>query len=147
MNTPNPFEPPRSKVADFPQHVELNTRPLERPTQVKLAFELLVGSVALGVLSYILRGMQDSLLVSFLVLAFVFALAAAIRSGKNWARIVFLVLYLMGSLSLFFPSALIAQGGKLFFAVFCCQTLLQGSALWLVFRKPGSSWFKRAKPK
>jgi len=145
MDTPNPFAPPQSKVEDLPQHGELSNRPSERPSQVKLAFGLLVGSVALGVLNYISTGMQDSSLVSLFVLAFVFGLAAAIRSGKNWARIVFLVSYLTGLPSLFFASALIAQGGKLFFAVFCCQTLLQGLALWLVFRKPGSAWFKRAK--
>ena len=144
MNAPNPFAPPQSKVADLPQHLELDSRPPERPNQVKFAFGLLAGSVALGVLNYILGGMQGSSLFSFLVLAFVFGLAAAIRSGKNWARIVFLVLYLTGLPSLFFASDLITQGGKLFFAVFCLQTLLQGLALWLVFRKPGSVWFKRA---
>jgi hypothetical protein len=77
---------------------------------------------------------------TFLFLAW---LTYKIWRGRNWARITFLALYLVG-LPFSIPtvrglfSASVTVG-----CITVLQTILQLAAIYLLFAKPGSNWFKR----
>jgi len=137
---PNPYAPPNSYVEDVPLAEKLE--PATRPRQIDWSFWLLITSLLLGLLNAAMTQIQ-SLVVPSVVLAALLGFAFAIRAGKNWARILFLILYLLGLPTLIFPQGLIAVGGLPYFVIFCCQAFLQGTALWFAFRKPGSAWFRR----
>jgi cell division protein FtsW (lipid II flippase) len=69
-----------------------------------------------------------------------------ISQGKNWARLVFLVLYLLGlPFSLY---ALPADFGRSAIVGVCsiAQIVLQGAGLWLTSRPPGKDWFTDPRP-
>jgi hypothetical protein len=140
MSTPNPFSPPQAQVEDV--SAAGPSRPSTRPRQVELAYRLVLASLALGMLNHVL-GRLGSFAFTALVLLLLFGLGVAMRAGHNWARIVFLVLFLLGLPTLFATPSLVAQFGVAFLVVFCVQTILQIGTLWLVFTQPGSSWFRK----
>jgi hypothetical protein len=65
-----------------------------------------------------------------------------ISSGRNWARIVLLVMFLVG-LGLY-PMFLRDALNRNPMMVFACvvQTLLQGAALFFWFKRGSGAWFK-----
>ena len=144
MNERNPFDPPQPPVSDTKRPHDGIGAAIRRPKAIDLAFWLIIGSGALGVLSFVIGGARQSPYVFALVMLFLTGLAALIRLGKNWARIVFAVFFAFGLLSYLFAHELFAQNGVLYVGIFVLQTMLQGYALWLTFRPPGKSWFKRA---
>jgi len=78
--------------------------------------------------------------VTFAVLAL---LIYFISAGRNWARITFLILFLIGLVPTI-PQIMAtldrsALGGVISFG----QLLLQIVAMYLVFSKPGSTWFAK----
>ena len=121
----------------------------ERPLQISTAVTLIWISICLGTLDSILlwRNLTASASVGFVVSVQVFTVALLacltykIWCGRNWARIVFVVLWAIGlipyasTLPKFFTHSTIAGGINLF------QTLLQLSALGLIFIGPGRFWF------
>jgi hypothetical protein len=145
MNQRNPFEPPQSPVGDLQPSDDGIAPVIQRPKAIDVAFWLIIGSAALGLLSFVVRGMHEPPFVVVVVMLVLIGFAALIRSGKNWARIVFAVFFVIGLSSYLFVRELVAQNGTFFFAVFVLQTVLQGYALWLTFRPPGKGWFKRAR--
>jgi len=76
---------------------------------------------------------------TFLVLAF---LIWKISQGKNWARIVYLVLFLLGGV-FYFTFVRAAFGRSTAVALLTIlQSLMQLVALILVFVGPAKDWFK-----
>jgi hypothetical protein len=65
------------------------------------------------------------------------------RIGRNWARIVFLVLFVIGALPYFAVLAEMFARPKLTASLSVIQLLLQAAAMVLVFTRPGSAWFRR----
>lgn len=137
----NPYAPPNSHVEDIPPP-EARGLSATRPKQVEWAFRLLIASSLLSVLGFFLGHVQG-VVIPVVVVSALLGFAFAIRTGMNWARLLFLVLYFLGLPGLFFPQTFIAVGGIFYFLLYCSQTLLQGAALWFSFRKPGSAWFRR----
>jgi hypothetical protein len=142
MTPSNYIRPPQAPFEDLPQgdggQVQI------RPPEVDIAFWLVIASFALGVVGFLLEGMQN-LVVSTLVLALLVGFSFAIRYGQNWARIALAILYALGLPGLLLAPKIIAQGGWASFVIFCLQAALQGATIWLVFRKPGSLWFRKVK--
>ena len=122
-----------------------------KPDQVKTAVNLLYASLAIGVLNLILSLaaiVEQSLVVFVIVVAVItisilFFLIVMISSGKNWARIVFLILYVIGLpgqvatvLQLMTAYSFISLTGTV-------QTILQLVAIVLLFQSASTAWFKR----
>jgi hypothetical protein len=92
-------------------------------------------------------GSQASPAFTNFILISVFAVMALlivfISKGKNWARITFLVLFILGSL----PSIPLVLGeftrSPVLGAFSLVQIVLQVIALYIVFTKPGAVWFKK----
>ncbi|QTN21490.1 hypothetical protein HZ992_14990 [Rhizobacter sp. AJA081-3] len=145
MSPPANPEPPKSPELPLQPSIETNTPPIRRPPEIGLAFWAIISSAALGAFSFVARGQREPLFIVFCVLAVLVAFAFLIRSGKNWARITYLVFFLIGLSSFLVVRELIALNGKFFFVIFCVQTVLQSYAAWLVFRPPANRWFRRGR--
>jgi hypothetical protein len=122
-----------------------------RPAQVSQATALYVFSLALGVFNTVFlwqhfAGMASVgfvLVVQALTMALFAWLAYEMWIGRNWARIVILVLFVIGipayipNLKQFFAASPWAGG------ISVTQTALQIVGLGLVFIGPGHTWFRR----
>jgi hypothetical protein len=116
---------------------------MQRPQTVDRAFWLIVGSALLGLLSYVMRGMHESPGMVAFVMACLIGFAFLFRAGKNWARIVYMVFFVLGLAGVLLAGGVLARLGVIYIAILALQTAFQGYALWLAFRAPGNLWFKR----
>lgn len=129
----------------------MEAKNIEKPSQINTAVNLLWASLAIGFVKSIMDmqhlGSQASpaftnfILIS--VIAVMVLLIVFISKGKNWARITFLVLFILGSL----PSIPLVLGeftrSPVLGAFSLVQIVLQVVALYMVFTKPGAAWFKK----
>jgi hypothetical protein len=137
MDARNPFEPPQAHVDDpIPPT-------LERPAPIDRAFWMIIGSGALGLVNYLIPGLRASPLMMAFTLAWVVGFAFLLRAGQNWARIVFLIFFVLGCVAMLFIIPTLLRFGLVRVAIVGVQTALQGYATWLVFSPPGSLWFHR----
>lgn len=140
----DPYAPPNSNV-ELPHDVA----PKERPTEVKIAVVLMLASVAISLVTSIIdwRVTTEDLSPAVLVLGEVFVLTLSlwltykIWGGRNWARIVLLVLSLVG-----WPMVLVELPETFWVtpvsgAGAVLQFILDVASLYLVFI-PGGHWFK-----
>ncbi len=124
------------------------------PPLVTLANRLLWSSLGLGVLRAafdwpeIARTGPIAFVLPVMVLTFavVAFLIVMIARRRNWARIVFLALFVIGTL-MNGPSTVEEILTRPVLGL-CglMQILLQGGALFLLFRPPASAWFRPPKP-
>jgi hypothetical protein len=142
----NPYAPPKAAVADATAN-----RQMEKPSQVTTAVRLLWSSLGLGILSSALQweylaslGSVGFILsvqiLSFTVLAW---LIWKISVGRNWARITFLVLAIIG-LGFLAQIPSVFERSPASAVVGVIQLLLQFAALYLVFADPGRRWFRKS---
>lgn len=126
----------------------------QKPQPVVTAVNLLWASLAVGLVKMLmdfsnLSSMAPAAFTNF-ILIFTFALIAflifKISAGRDWARITFLVMFIIGIL----PALPIVLGELSRSAVVgvlsVAQIGLQVYALFLLFTRPGSSWFRKAVP-
>ncbi|MGH7362301.1 MAG: hypothetical protein ACREJ7_07340 [Candidatus Methylomirabilales bacterium] len=120
---------------------------------MKTAVNALWASLAVGLVKALLDFANISamapaafiIIVSAAALAFVAFLIAKISAGRNWARIVWLILFALGmplNLSIMFAEFTRAP---VIGALSLVQVGMQGYGLLLLFTQPGSVWFRRAK--
>jgi hypothetical protein len=132
-----------------------NTKSLEtqsatqKPQPVDTAVNLVWASLAAGLLKTMidyshLTSLTSAAFTNF-VLVFTFALVGflifKISAGKNWARITFLVLFIVGVLPFLFIVLDEFSRSSTVGALSVTQISLQVYALFLLFTQPGSIWF------
>jgi hypothetical protein len=121
-----------------------------KPAAIGRACGLLWASLLVGVLKTAmdwthLRSQSRDAFNVLVTIVFVFALTGffiwKIGQGKNWARIVFLVLWLIGAV----PFVVIVRSdfarSPASASVSVIQVVLQVAALFLIFTNPGKEWF------
>lgn len=124
----------------------------QKPQSVSTAVVLLWASLAVGLVkvvidySYLMSQTPSvATVIFFLVLTFALLgfLVFRISAGKNWARIAFLVMFLIGVLPTVHHTA--AEFSRSFFvgALSAAQLGLQGYALFLLFTQSGNPWFRK----
>ena len=143
----NRFSPPASEVADVPAG-----KPRKPPAQIVWAMRMLWLSLGVSVLSlFVLPAPADvsaaAAAVGFAFQAAMLALATWLIVGiwrhKNWARIAYLVLFLLSLVAM--AVVTVPEGTPWAESVLnVASTLLDAVAMYLVFVKPGSDWFKPA---
>ena len=126
----------------------------QKPQVIVTAINLLWASLAVGLVKMLmdfsnLTAVAPAAFTNF-VLIFTFALIGflifKISAGRNWARITFLVMFIIGVL----PTLPIVLGefsrSAVVGALSVAQIGLQVYALFLLFTQPGSSWFRKVLP-
>lgn len=127
---------------------------VQKPQSVATAVNLLWASLAVGLVKMLmdfsnLSAVAPAAFTNF-VLVFTFALIAflifKISAGRNWARITFLVMFVIGML----PTLPLMLGefsrSPVVGALSVAQVGLQVYALFLLFTQPGSVWFRKVAP-
>ena len=143
----SPYAPPAAHVADPPQVLFS----IARPKQVVVAVGLLWLGLAVSIPVVSLGFTHDldadilPILVILTALAFAFSafLNVLIYRGRNWARIVSLVLYLLSGLAIFIPVDESVASDRLEDVLNSLVYLLEGGALYLLFSMPGKLWFNQ----
>lgn len=142
------YAPPATEVAD-PSLVP--TLPA-RPRQVQIAVALLWLSLVLGIPEAALstRPIEGGgagvalMVVTLLLFGLVGFLNLKIYQGRNWARIVVLALTALSVLMMLFSPDEVRAEGPLLQGFYLFDVLIEVVAMYLVFSKPGSLWFKRS---
>ena len=130
---------------------ELSNAPAERPAQVSTAVALIWVSLGLGVVNSVLdwrhltsRSSMSYVLTVQLVTLAIFALLIYKTScGRNWARLTFLILGVVGVPFFLYQLPAAFERAPISASVGVVQLLLQVGALYLVFSAPGRYWFRR----
>jgi len=130
-----------------------NTSGVEKPGEVTNAVRLIYAGVAVGIINTIADFAYLSSLVSSKLLIFqmtftyviIILLAFNISRGRNWARIIFLIVFLFG-LPASIPS-LISHFTRSPSAgwLMLLTILFQMTANVLLFQKPSNAWFRSIK--
>jgi hypothetical protein len=127
-----------------------------KPASIVAAKNILYAGIFLSVLTWALGWWTTTLyatapvqnLVTLIVtIGIVFALIKCIGLGMKWARVVLLVLFLLG-LALF-PWTFVAvlKASILLAVLILLQTILQIIALYYLFSRASTQWFNRIKEK
>jgi hypothetical protein len=122
-----------------------------KPPDVNKAVKLLYASLLLGIavevadFTYLksLRSAGFALFISLFTFGLLLFLIMKISSGRNWARIIFLVLFLAG-IPLFLPNLRNELKRNPFAAtISIVQVILQVVAFFLLFKGTSGIWFKK----
>ncbi len=131
-----------------------NQSPAQKPQPVVIAVNLLWASLVVGLVKMLmdfsnLSAVAPAAFTNF-TLIFTFALIGflifKISAGKNWARITFLFLFVIGVLPVLPFVVGEFSRSAVFGALSVAQIGLQVYALFLLFTQPGSSWFRKGVP-
>jgi hypothetical protein len=124
----------------------------ERPSEVDLAVAILWTSFTLGVAGSLVvlypfftsnaRSTLFPLSVLFIFLSGYSYLISAISNGKNWARICFLVIFLIGICYAIFDLSTYFSGSIFRDIVKVLQDLMQITALAALFAPNSNRWFE-----
>ena len=149
----NPYAPPVSAVAD---PIEVRG---ERPKEVTLAVKLLWASFALGIVGMFFQpmyatGSATTTMAPWIVILIFSGIAFAIwawvitksANGRNWARILFLVLAIIGLVGTAFvvPMALaIYKARPLTGLLSVVNFALEIYTMYLLLTAPARAWFKQ----
>lgn len=125
---------------------------MERPREVLYAFWLTIASLTLGVIVIPLRlEVVKSQLLVFTIIGFVLTLTFTlfiffkILQGRNWARLVFLILFFCGAPFAFPAVVTVFQKSPALAIVRLVQLFLQMMAVVLLLQKSTRDWFKMLK--
>lgn len=145
----DPYAPPGSAVDDVVPERMLR----ERPPQIVRAVLLLWTSFALALpLVYldVERAPEGTAAAGVAVWAVLLGLGAALNvqiwRGANWARIVYLALFAISFLALWFTAAEMLEKSVFEFVLNAANAMLDAFAMYLLFTRPGSLWFRKAAP-
>jgi hypothetical protein len=141
--TDNPYRPPEADIGDGRPARLLSTR----PRQIVQAIGLLWISASLGLSAAFSEAAPDraTLVVSVLVmLALTVVLSVAIWRGRHWGRVLYLVL-VVASLAQFLSSWGIVERLPVSMALEAVSFVADAGSFFLLFTKPGSSWFQHVR--
>lgn len=129
-----------------------------KPDSVSTALILLWISIAIGVIRSVMEfsnslglatasgfGSGYVIFVTLFTFAFIAFFIYMIGKGKNWARITFLVLFIIGIPFSVLPAIYSLITNPVSGMLGAGQTILQLIALVFLFQKPSSDWFKSMK--
>lgn len=123
-----------------------------KPREVAWAVRAIWASLVLGFANFLLDYGPDGIapgpedwIIACVSLGVLGALAATLAAGHNWARHVYLALFVIGSI----PSILLVgelfTRGALNGALALVQMLLQAAAAGLLYTRPARAWFRRGR--
>lgn len=126
---------------------------MEKPIEITRAVQLLYLTLGIGIVKAFIdfshisfeSSVAITLFVMLFTFAFLFFLIIKISGGRNWARIVFLIFFLLG-IPLAIPIVLEEVKRNLFLgSLSLIQIVLQVTALVLMFTKNSNLWFRTRK--
>jgi hypothetical protein len=144
----DPYTPPKAAVSDL----ELDRDTRAKPKEVKIALSLIWASIGIGLINSVFDPTLRSVFATTPLFAWITLLLTVgitvllivfLGRGKNWARIVFLVFFILGAILMLFELQNTFQTWWPTAVVNVAQAAMQALALYLVFTVPGSHWYRR----
>ena len=132
----NPYAPPKTELAE-----PISERQAQ-PKPAKFAVWLIAASLALGALKLAAVPVPGPAWLGLVILGVLAAFTVAIAKGANWARIVFLILFLIGLPGMSLIKDQLVQEGFVSASIAVVQTLLQLAATVLLFLPVSNAWFR-----
>ena len=125
------------------------TRP-EKPKKVQNAVTILYVTLGIGIIRAVMEASANAeiagvgflMFVTLMVFAVMVFLIAMIGRGRNWARITFLVLFLLGLLPSILPLIRSFTISPISGVLGLAQVVLQIVAMVFLFQQESSAWFK-----
>jgi hypothetical protein len=148
--TNDPYAPPKAVVANPIAGVES----FSRPHEVALASRLLWCSLVLGVVNFVVDSGPAvvagslppvAIAVSLSTFGLLAWLTHGIGRGGNWARVTFLVMFVLGVPVFLWALPTLLERSMLATATSLAISVLQIVALYLVFTRVGARWFRRSR--
>lgn len=126
---------------------------MSRPSTIGVALGLLWVGLAIGPIKLLFNwaylvsrsGVAVNVFIVGVGLAFYCFFIWKIGEGKNWARIAFLVLFVLGVAPYIFILRSEFARSPLLGTMSIVQAGIQAAALYLLFTSPGSEWFRQRK--
>ena len=139
---------------------------MNRPKQVVTAIYLLYISLVIGLVSGLINifsgnieatvaaqggaaqatpGRISQVIMLVIILVIMWLIYFCISKRQNWARILFLVLYVLGAVAWVFSLKQMAATSVLMLILSCINMALGLMALILLFTPNGNQWFRRVK--
>ena len=122
---------------------------IQKPKKLSLSIILLISSVVLGMFNFILANQTTLHPIKIVTLIFTYGIMAFfiyfINARKNWARITFLILFIIGSIMFPFTLPAAFELNPVVGVISIILTLLQAVALILMFSKVVNQWFNLKK--
>ena len=142
----DPYVPPAVPVGSVPGSLA----PRARPTQVTVAAIILWTSIAAGC-AYAFTMLTVASLPAVITVGMVLLsgwVVYEILKGRNWARIILLIVTVAGALALCTSLVLIpiSSATRTSYEIRLLESALRITALVLLFVQPGRGWYKRAAP-
>jgi hypothetical protein len=133
-----------------------NSAAPDRPLHASIGIWILYAGLAIGLLRMLLDPDPSdpnipnwfAPVVGSITLVLMAAIVAAMGSGRNWARILFLLMFIAGLPVMYAIAADLAamlSGRPGATAILVIQTCSQAAALVLVFTPSSNSWYRAAK--
>ena len=127
-----------------------NSNQAERPKKVQNAVTIFYVTLGIGIVRAVmeasanaaLQGVGSFLFGTLVVFAVMVFLIAMIGRGRNWARITFLVLFLLGLLPSILPLIRSFTISPISGVLGLAQVVLQIVAMVFLFQQESSAWFK-----
>jgi uncharacterized membrane protein len=127
---------------------------MEIPSTFNKAAKIIYASLGVGVVKSVLYGILTDtsilddfnvLIATILILAFIFLLGHQIGEAKNWARITFSIMVVLGTL--YIPNLIIQELNSvpILGILTIIQTGLQLYAVYILFSGDCKEWFKNRK--
>jgi hypothetical protein len=129
---------------------------ITKPSKVSLALKLLYLTIIVGIIRVILEfstsleavkaqgfGLGFLIFTNVFTFGILILLIYMIGKGKNWARIVFLIFFILGTPFSILPLINSLSVNLISGTLGLIQVVLQIVALVLLFQKPSSIWFKK----
>lgn len=125
----------------------------EKPTHIKHAVILIAVSLGLGLpkialdYDYLLSlgSIQNMAIMLIFAAAVTLFFAYKINQGRNWARIVFTVFFVLGTVPTILLLPIEVDRSMLLAALTALQVLLQAGSIALMYLPQANNWFKSIK--
>lgn len=143
--TPGPYAPPKAQVRDRPPEPLLATMPKEMALALVLLWLGLTLAAASLTFEYQRSAAEERsfvFLVGGLVLVIAGGLNVCIARRQNWARLVYLLLVIIGFIALPVTFDQLAAMPDYEVALEAVSYILDLAVLALLFTRPGASWFR-----
>ncbi|WP_291134385.1 hypothetical protein [Flavobacterium sp. UBA7663] len=115
-----------------------------KPTKLTKAINLLIVSIIIGIINFFIANFDtiDLTKIATVILTFLFmsVFVYLINARKKWARTVFLILFLLGSLMFPFTVATLFEQNPIAAIISVVLTIIQIFALVLLYSEEVNNW-------
>ncbi len=116
----------------------------QKPKKVSIAIKLLLISIALGIITIVIDGRNDKIVIGTFVVTdlILLTLLYFMNNRSNWARIVFLILFILACIVFPLTISKTFKANQTIGVISVVSMSLQLFAMYQLFSKESNQWYK-----